>query len=164
MRLLRSEKIYKMDRKTASRTLQNVFEASNTAPNRVPFDKIVLRTIANTTMVRICKWIAVAMLILVLISPLAFLENDNFEVSNLRAATQVSVVDHEMYDGYFEMKLSGDTIDYSGIYCKKTDGTIVLPTLSDKESHIVRIPFDKDELNIYIPCTDGKVVQAILAQ
>ena len=57
---------------------------------------------------------------------------------------------------------SGTNIDYLGIYCKKNDGSVVMPTRSDSE--IVIIPYDGEALNIFITCTDGRVVQALLSQ
>lgn len=156
--------IYKMDKKTASETLKNVFEANNTTPNKVSFDALVLRTKANTTVVKTCKWIAIVSLLLVTIAPLAFHSGQKFSVNNMNVSSQMTVVDHELYEDHFEMILSGDLINYSGIYCKKLDGTIVIPTVSDRNSRTVIIPFDGDPLNIYIPCSDGKVVQAILSK
>ena len=156
--------VYKMDKKAASETLKNVFEANNAVPNKTSLDMLVLRTRTNTTLVRSCKWIAIVMLILVILSPLAFHNEQSFSVSNMKASTQVSVVDHTLYSDHFEMVLSGDMIDYDGIYCKKPDGTVVMPISADALSHIVEIPFDGELLNIYIPCTDGKIIQAVLSK
>lgn len=161
---MRHKDIYVMDKKAASETLKNVFAANNAAPNKTSLDTLVMRTRANTTLVKSCKWIAIVALFFVTISPLAFKSGQNFTVNNMKASSQVTVVNHELYDDRFEMVLSGDLVDYSGIYCKKLDGTVVIPTVSDRNSHFVEIPFDGDSLNIYIPCTDGKVVQAVLSK
>lgn len=156
-------KMYKMDKQAASETLKHVFEANNAEPNKVSLDTLVMRNKANTSLVKACKWISIVTLFLVIMAPLAFHTNENFNVEK-KASSQVTVVNHELFDNYFEMTLSGDTVDYQGIYCKKLDGTLVLPKKYDAESGKVVIPFDGDSLNIYIPCTDGKVVQALLSK
>ena len=157
-------KTYSMNRKKANETLQNVFEACETTPNSVSFTTLVIRTRANTTLVSTCKWISVVALILVILSPLAFHSHGKLEVTDAKAITQVSVVSHRLYSDHFEMKLSGSEIDYGGIYCKKLDGTIVIPTVSDAEEGIVEIPFDGDSINIYIPYGDGGILQALLSK
>ena len=43
----KKSKRYQMDIKTADQMLQNVFAACDTTPNKVPFDKIVLRNKTN---------------------------------------------------------------------------------------------------------------------
>lgn len=161
---MRRRKIYKMNRQEADRMLKNVFEASDIKPNKSSFDVILLRTIASTTLVRTCKWIAIAMLVLVIGSPLAFKTHNTFSVSDMNSTSQVTVVNHRLDGDRFEMTLSGENIDYTGIYCKKNDGSIVFPILSSEKEHIVIIPFDGDSLNIYITCKDGKVVQALLSK
>jgi len=161
---MRRRKIYKMNRKDADRMLKNVFEASDIQPNKSSFDMILLRTIASTTLVKTCKWISTVALVLVISSPLAFKTNSNFTVNNMRSTSQVTVVNHKLDGDRFEMTLSGEGIDYKGIYCKKNDGSIVLPLLSSEKEHFVVIPFDGDSLNIFITCKDGKVVQALLSK
>ena len=158
------QKMYSMDKETAKNTLQNVFDACDAKPNTTSFDTIVLRSIANTTLVMTCKWIACIVLVFVLISPLAFYEKEGFSVGNLRMSTQISVNEHHLYEDRFEMILSGDNIDYTGIYCKKQDGTVVVPYYYEIESGKVVIPFDGDSLNIFITCLDGSVVQALLSK
>lgn len=157
-------KMYKMDKRAASETLKNVFEANNAEPNKVSLDTLVLRNKANTTMVKVCKWIAIVMLVLVIIAPLAFHSHGNLNLDGIKTSSQVKVVSHELYDDHFVMVLSGDTIDYEGIYCKELNGKLVLPTSIDRNTGTVVIPYDKGTLNIYIPCTDGKVVQAMLSK
>ena len=161
---MRRKKIYKMNRKEADQMLKNVFEASDVKPSTVSFDTIILRTIASTTLVKSCMWIAVAMLVLVVAAPIAFHSPSNFSVNDMSVSSQVTVLNHQLYDDRFEMVLSGTNIDYAGIYCKKLDGTVVIPKLSDENEHLVVIPFDGDSLNIYITCADGRVVQALLSK
>jgi len=161
---MRRKKIYKMNREEADRMLKSVFAATDVEPNKSSFDTILLRTIANTTMVKTCKWIAIVMLALVIASPLFFKSSDNFSVKDMSVSSQVTVMNHQLYEDRFEMVLSGTNIDYYGIYCKKLDGTIVMPRKINENEHLVVIPFDGDSLNIYITCLDGRVVQALLSK
>lgn len=161
---MRRQKVYKLSRKEADRMLKNVFEASAVEPNKSSFDMILLRTIASTTLVKTCKWISVAVLVLVIACPLAFKSHSNFLVNDMRASSQVTVVNHNLNGDRFEMTLTGTNIDYRGIYCKKNDGTVVMPIISSEKEQFVVIPFDGETLNIYITCNDGKVVQALLSK
>lgn len=154
-----------MDINTANQTLQNVFAACNKKPNTIPFDKLVLRGLAQTTLVSICKWSAAVFLLLVLLSPLAF-RNPDFSVSSKGFGQRIAIVDHHLYTSSFEMELSGGNIDYTNIYAKKPDGTVVFPSsvsLNGK-TMTVRIPYDGTSLNIYIPDTDGNIIQAVLSK
>lgn len=157
------QKTYSINKKEANEMLQNIFEACDTAPNTVSFDTLLLRTKANTTLVTTCKWIATIFLVLVIFSPLAFHTHENVTLTNSEH-TEISVTSHHLYKDHFEMTLSGSDIDYGAIYCKKLDGTVVIPTISSEAEQIVEIPFDGESLNIYIPCTDGRVIQALLSK
>lgn len=162
---MRRKKIYKLNRKEADQMLKNIFEANSVKPNRSSFDSILFKTIASTTLVKSCKWMAAALLVLVILAPLSFRnQNNNFSVEDMSASSQVTVVNHQLLDNAFEMILSGQNIDYTGIYCKKLDGTIVIPNKLDESQGLVVIPFDGDSLNIYITCKDGRVVQALLSK
>ena len=157
-------KIYKVDRKAADKMLQNVFASTETKPNSTSFNMILLRTMANTTMIKACRIIATIMLVLVLISPIAFADGRNVNNKISIPTDRVTVLQHHLYEDRFEMILAGDSIDYTGIYCKKLDGSVVIPTKSSEDEHLVVIPFDGDSLNIYITCSDGKVIQALLSR
>lgn len=158
------QKKYNMNREAAKNALQNVFDACETEPNTTSFDTILIRSIANTTLVTVCRWIATVALVLVLISPLAFYSREGFSVNNFAAKADITINEHHLYKERFEMILSGDNIDYTGIYCKKNDGTVVVPYFYEEETGRVVIPFDGDSLNIYITCLDGRVVQALLSK
>lgn len=158
------QKKYKMSRKEASKTLQSIFENSEVKPNTTSFDIILLRTISNTTLVRVCKIISIIMLVLVIASPLAFRNSSELKVTGNAMTSKVTVVEHHLEDNSFTMILSGENIDYGSIYCKKLDGTVIIPSIVNAEEGRVVIPFDGDSLNIYITCKDGKVVQALLSK
>ena len=61
-----------MDIKQAGETLQNIFAACEQEPNKVPFDKIVLRQKANTKMFTIGKYISILFIIFLFIAPFLF--------------------------------------------------------------------------------------------
>lgn len=156
-------RIYNMNSTEANRTLQNVFEACNQTPNTTSFDVIRVRNIANTTVVKMGKYIAIVFLMLVLISPLPFVKaSENAKTD--RKPSRVDVVSHTLKDGEFTLILNGYGIAFDDIYCKKEDGEVIFPDSSDEETGKVVIPFDGKTLNIYIPCTDGKTVQAVLSK
>ena len=57
-------------------------------------------------------------------------------------------------------------MDYRNIYAVKNDGTVIFPSKiqfvnGDTE---VTVPYDGDQLNLYIPDLDGNMIQAILSE
>ncbi len=155
---------YTMDMATANNILQNVFIAGDQKPNTIPFDKIVLRSKAKTTLVTSCMWIAIAMLLLTLLSPLAF-HSQEVKVTDFGAAKTLEITSHQLYTTEFVMMISGDKLDYRNIYAMKDDGTAIFPSSIRfvNEQTEVTIPYDGDALNIYIPDLDGNVMQAVLS-
>ena len=156
---------YTMDMTTANMILQNVFIAGEQAPNTTPFDKIVLRSKAQTTMVTACMWVGIVMLLLTLLSPLAFSSQD-FKVAQTTAPRSVQIVSHQLYTSEFVMMIEGDKLDYRNIYAMKTNGETVYPSrirFVDGNTEVT-IPYTGEELNLYIPDLDGNVLQAILSE
>ncbi|MBO4901440.1 MAG: hypothetical protein J5518_01415 [Lachnospiraceae bacterium] len=156
---------YTMDITTANNILQNVFIAGEQQPNTTPFDKIVLRSKAQTTMVTACMWIGIIMLFLTLLSPLAFTSQD-FKITESPSAGKIQIVSHQLYTSEFVMLIDGETLDYRNIYAVKPDGTVVFPSRIQfvNENTEVTIPYDGTELNVYIPDLDGNMMQAILSE
>lgn len=161
---------YSMDKQTANAILQNVFAAGEQSPNTIPFDKLVLRGMAQTTLVTSCMWIAIVMLVFILVCPFAFRSNE-LSVAHSAAFKSVQIVEHQLYTDEFVMILEGKDIDYQSIYSQKNDGMIIYPSHirfvdgSQGSTNIeVTIPYDGDALNIYIPDINGEVLQAVLSQ
>lgn len=152
----------KLDRNTADDILQNVFEECNVAPNEVPFDKIVLRSTAETKGVRFIKYFALAILVLVIVSPLAFKQSDKFGLA--QSAKSITIENHSLYEHYFVITLSGNKIDYNSIYAQKENGAYIYPDSIDTEAGLVIFPYDGDALNIYISSLDGEKIHAVLAE
>lgn len=157
-------KIYNMGKKQANETLMNVFAACNQAPNTRSFDYLVVKNIANTTIVKVGKRMAIVLLMLVILSPLAFRNSNGYQQINRK--NPVVVVSHHLDKGNacFVMELRGMGIDYSGIYAKTETGQIVVPSDTDEETGLVTIPFTEGNLNIFIPNEDGSVIQAVLSK
>lgn len=156
---------YNMDTKTANSILQNVFAAEMQAPNVTPFDSILLKSKARTTLVTTCMWVGIVMLCLVILSPLAF-QGQELKVTDYSNAKGLQIVDHRLFTEEFVMIISGNKLDYQKIYAMKNDGTVVFPSkirfIGDNTE--VTIPYDGDAMNLFIPDFDGNVIQAILSE
>ncbi len=144
-------------------TVQNVFAELNMTPNSTPFDKIVLKGLANTVFARTCRYISLAFLIASLLTPLAFI-NSTFIVENKESESKIVISDHQLYDDHFTMVLSGTDINYDDIYARLPDGSFVFPSSIDRTNGFVTFPFDDASLNIYIPDINGNILQAILTK
>lgn len=160
---MRKIKKYNINKKTADEMLKNVFAACDQTPSDKSFDYIIAKNIANTSMVRMAKWIAAVLLVLVLLAPLVFRYCS--PKTNVGRNT-VTVASHELDadSNRFILHLKGEGIEYSSIYAKTETGNIVVPTSFDEDDGIVTIPYKSGTLNIFIPNEDGTVMQAVLSK
>jgi hypothetical protein len=79
--------------------------------------------------------------------------------------TEISVTSHYLDEENecFVMTVSGSNVNYEGIYAKKDDGSIIYPIETDSDG-TVKFHFESGTLNIFIPDTEGGVVQAVLSK
>ena len=162
--MFRRNKIYSINRKAANEALQNVFAACEQTPNTQSLDVLLFKNIANTTLVKTGKWLSVSLFALVLMSPLAFYLAGRQESGRIGRG-DITVTEHHIDadDQCFVMTLSGTNIDYEGIYAKKEDGSVIYPVSTDPDG-TVKFHFESGTLNIYIPDTEGGIVQAVLSK
>ena len=162
--MFRRNKVYSINKKVANETLQNVFAACEQTPNTQSLDALLFKNIANTTLVKTGKWIAVALLVLILFSPFVFYVAGK-EAKTKPHRTDIIVTEHYLDEehGYFVFHLSGTNIDYDGIYAKNGEGGVVYPAETSDDG-TVKFRFKEGTLNIFIPDTEGGVVQAVLSK
>ena len=153
-----------MNKKAANEALQNVFAACEQKPNTQSLDALLFKNIANTTLVKAGKWMSIALLILILLSPTVFYMAGK-EAKEVVHKTDIAVVSHHLdkENECFVMQLDGTGIDYDGIYAKKEDGSIVYPAETTPDG-VVKFHFENGTLNIFIPDTEGGIVQAVLSK
>ena len=162
--MFRRNKTYSINRKAANEALQNVFAACDQTPNTQSLDALLFKNIANTTLVKTGKWLSVGLLVLILLSPTVFyLAGQNAQKAPHK--TDITITDHylDKENERFVMILSGTNIDYDGIYAKKEDGSLLFPVETDPDG-VVKFHFESGTLNIFIPDTEGGVVQAVLSK
>ena len=157
-------KRYNMSKKAANDTLKNVLAACNMESDNINFDLLLLKSIAQTNYVDACKWIATGFLFLILISPLALINNDiKIESGNLLNNDRIIIEDHVMHDGSFTLKLVGEDIDYDAIYAENADGRVFLPTDIDEAASLVTFPYKNEALTIHITDKHGHSLNAELS-
>lgn len=161
--MLGFHKTYSMNKKDATDTLSNVFDACNVSHNSVPFDKIMLRSMAETKFVTISKYIGMAFLVICMLVPLTFRRDQTFSLTSGKIRQPIVVVDHQLYDKYFVMVLFGNGIDWDNIHCVDETGAIIYPSSIDNKNGTVIFPCESKSLNIYIPDVDGSVLQGLLS-
>ena len=162
--MFRRNKIYSINKKAANEALQNVFAACEQTPNTQSLDALLFKNIANTTLVKLGKWLSIALMLLILMCPLVFYMagKDQQEKSH---ETDITVTSHylDQENECFVMTLEGSDIDYDGIYAKKDDGSVIYPVETDRNG-TVKFHFESGTINIFIPDTEGGVVQAVLSK
>lgn len=162
--MFRRNKIYSINRKAANEALQNVFAACEQTPNTQSLDALLFKNIANTTLVKTGKWMSIALLLLILMCPTVFYMAGK-NAKEVEHKADIAVVSHHLdtENGLFVMELSGSDIYYDGIYAKKDDGSVIHPVETD-ENGTVKFRFESGTLNIFIPDTEGGIVQAVLSK
>ncbi len=156
-------KKYSMPRQAAGDTLKNVFAACNIESDNINFDLLILKSIAQTTLVDACKWIAIGFLFFTLVSPVALINNDMKIESRGIATERIIIRDHQLYKDYFILKLAGNDIDYDAIYARNKEGTVIFPLSVDREEGIVKFPYNNEALSICIPDEHGHTLTATLS-
>lgn len=156
---------YSMDKKAADETLKNVFAACDQNPNETPLEVIRAISIANAAVVRIGLISSIIVLAIVLLTPLAFIPKDRLSVGNAKIH-EVKVTGHYMdnENECFVMCLSGEGILYDEIYALDNNGVTIKPLKYDEGSCMVWIPFEKGNINIYVPNENGTTLQAVLSK
>lgn len=156
-------KKYSMPKQAAGDTLKNVFAACNIESDNINFDLLILKSIAQTTLVDACKWIAIGFLFFTLVSPVALINGDMKIESRGIANDRIIIRDHQLYKDYFILQLAGNDIDYDAIYARTGSGKVIFPTETDKDSGIVRFPYNNEALTICIPDEHGHTLSATLS-
>ncbi len=158
----KAKKRYEMDIKTADKMLQNVFAACDTQPNKVPFDKIVLRNKTDIRSERLLICITAFLFILTLITPLFLPKGSAFVSVDPSQGRPLSVISHEMKEDSFNITFEGNRIDISSSYMEGTDGSVVYASSYDDSTNTVTFPYDKKEYNIYVYDVNGKCIHLLL--
>ena len=162
--MFRRNKVYSINKQAANEALQNVFAACEQEPNTQSLDALLIKNIANTTLVKTGKWMSIALLLLILACPMVFYMAGK-ESEEKPHKAEISVTSHYLDEENecFVMTVSGTDVNYEGIYAKKEDGSIIYPLEADG-SGTVKFHFESGTLNIFIPDTEGGVVQAVLSK
>ena len=158
----KKSKRYQMDIKTADQMLQNVFAACDTTPNKVPFDKIVLRNKTNVRSERLLIGITAFLFILTLVTPLLLPKGNAFVSVDSTMGRPLTVVSHEMQDEAFLITFEGNKIDITSSYMEANDGSVVYVSSYDEFTNTVTFPYDKKEYNIYVYDVTGKCIHLLL--
>ena len=156
-------KKYSIPRQAAGDTLKNVFAACNIETDNINFDLLILKSIAQTTLVDACKWITIGFLFFTLVSPVALINNDMKIESRGIASERIIIRDHQLYKDHFILKLAGNDIDYDAIYAQNKEGTVFFPLSVDREEGIVKFPYNNEALTICIPDEHGHTLSATLS-
>ena len=156
-------KKFNMSSNEANETLKNVFEACNREPVNTSFHVLKAKGLAQTTMVSACKWIATAMIFIILVIPVALMNNDIKIESHGAVADRVIIVDHALYTDRFILTVVGEDIAFHDIYAKTADGTIVFPAQMNITAGTIEFPYNNESMTIYIPDKKGQVLTATLS-
>ena len=152
---------YDIDLKTADQMLQNIFAACDTTPNRVPFDKIVLRSKQNLIAENLLIIISSILFLISFVAPLFFPHADAF-LSVASPSRQIELVDHQMNEDSFQITFGGQALDIKASYMEGEDGHIVYAEKYDRFSNTIVFPYIPIEYNIYVYDMSCKGIHLLL--
>jgi len=160
--IFKKKKKYKMDLTLANETLQNVFTACEKTPNTIPFDKILLRQKPNTRVFTCGKWIAIFMLVLTFLMPLAFSPSPAKISKVSSAGTHLSISNHFVKDKTLYLQFDGNNINLSNTYMLTISDEKIYPLSYDEEKNMISFPYLNEEVNIYIVTDDSSSMQILV--
>ena len=159
----RKKKRNNIDKAQANQILQNVFQACNQQPNHVTVDQLLERKKAMVHPYNVWIVVSIVALVLTFLSPLALNPMSN-RIKKGEPETNITITNHQVTDGHFQMTLSGDFIDYSSIHAPNSAGKKIYPDSYSAADGTVSIPYDgKEELNIYVSDYNGKQLHLLLS-
>lgn len=158
----RNKRTYSMDIKQAGETLHNIFAACEQEPNKVPFDKIVLRQKANTKMFTIGKYISILFIIFLFIAPFLFPHSEATITAQKTSKSTLELESHLVKDEFFIMTFYEDNINYKNSFAVTANGDKLLPVMDSSVDGTIVFPYMEIPLNIYVYDTDGNYIQFVL--
>ena len=142
-----------LNEQKADELLQNVFRAAGREPNTTPIGELTNKRENKLKSLKNARILAMCLLVLVLISPVAFRN------SLLNELGRPEVTDDVLAAGNLTLFLrdTGSGIDYEGIVAKTKEGRTILPSACSQKTATVtfRVPEDGSDLSIFIPSKTG---------
>lgn len=154
---------YKMNSKQAEDTLSNVFKACNIKElvQEVSLKEIQEKQRKENKSYRVILSIAFVFLLLLLISPFAF-HKPAADFQTQSNSSGLQIFQHHVEDSIFHLTLSGSDIDYEHIEIYTSDGEVVPTASYDKETNTITFSYTNEELNLFIPDTNGHTLHLLL--
>ena len=157
------KKTYSMDIDMAGKMLENVFAAAGTAPNKVPFDKIVLRNRQNLFTDNLFIVLSSMIFVITLLLPLFFPHSKVLMSVDAASGRPLTVKEHHMEEASFSITFDGLPVDAKLSYMVDDNDDTVAPVSYDRETNTVVFPYDNKEYNIYVFDENGKSIHLLLS-
>ena len=154
---------YNIDIDTAGKMLENVFAACDTTPNRVPFDKIVLKQRLNLFTDNLFIILSIVVFIITFLAPLFFPHSSIFMSADAGTGRPMSVTTHEMTESSFSVSFDGAAIDIGASYMEGEDGVTVTASEYDRDTNTITFPYYAQEYNIFVYDTNGRCMHLLLS-
>lgn len=161
--MFKKKTTYNMDIATAGKTLENVFAACDTAPNKISFDKIVLQNRQNLFSDNLFIILSAVIFVLSFFAPLCFPHSSIFMSADAGHERPLSVYDHVMTESTFSISFEGSTLDMSKCYMEGADDSVIYAIKYDRSTNTVVFPYVPMEYNIYIFDVNGKYIHLLLS-
>lgn len=161
--MFNKKKTYSLDVKTAGKMLENVFNACDTTPNKVPFDKIVLQSRQNLFSDNLIIVLSIVIVLLTFVCPLFFPHSPIFVSVDSAYERTLSVMDHEMTGDTFKITFDGAPLDLENCYMLGFDDSIVKPCEYIRSTNTIVFPVEFQEYNIFIFDVNGKCIHLLLS-
>ncbi len=160
--MLFNRKKYHLNPKQADATLQNIFVECHHAPNRVPFDKILLRQAIDTVTYDVLLCLTLFLLLFTFLFPLAVAPTD-YLLKGHHISEESILVSDKLEDGVLCLTLSGDNILYEEAYQETNTGIRESALSYDADTGTIYFTYHNTETNIYIPIENAQPLHLLLS-
>lgn len=154
---------FNMDSKAAGQALENIFAACDTAPNKIPFDKILLQSRQNLITDNLYIVLSVVLFLMTFVAPIFFPHGSAFMSVDSAAGRPLTVVEHVMTDSSFSITFAGAPLDSGSSYMLGADNSVVYCQDYNRSSNTIVFPYYAQEYNIYVYDINGRCIHLLLS-
>lgn len=161
--ILQKENRYTMDSAAADKALQNVLNSCGGNTETMTVKTCTETSVPKTASYTIGRWLALLMLFLTFLFPLAFPHSKTaLQITDQGSYTELSLDSHYVLNDNLYLQFYGEPLDVSKCYMLTADGYHYTSIYYDEKNNLIAFPFGEESANIYIEGQNGSILHLIM--
>lgn len=161
--ILQKENRYIMDSAAADKALQNVLKSHRGETDGLTIKKYAETPAPRTALYTLGKRLALFMLLLTFLSPLAFPHSEtSLQIADHNTHTELLLDSHYVLNGNIYLQFYGEPLDISKCYMLTANGYHFTGTYYDEKNNLIAFPYEGESANIYIEGQNGSILHLIM--